>query len=148
MVDQISRILMLSDLISEDNEGCYNISMDSFLIENNGVVMEQIAQWLVIIILPITTIIFVAGGIQACRTHGFSFDSNVLFLCAIYNMIFLWIDQIQCTESGEIIRNFCYSLGILYLFFNFEWILKGMEKDIDEMKENLRINRQSRESNV
>ena len=110
--------------------------------------MEQISQWLVIIILPLTTVVFIAGGIQACRTHGFSFDSNVLFLCAIYNLIFLFVDQIKCSSTGEMFKAVCYTAGILYLFFNFEIILNKLEKDLTALKEKQNTKTQRKESDI
>ena len=98
MDDQISSIQMLSDFINDETQGCYNVEQEIFLIENNGVIMQQISQWLIVVILPITTVIFITSGVQAWRTHGCSFDSIVLFLCAIYNLIYMFEDLIKCSR--------------------------------------------------
>jgi len=49
-------------------------------------------QWFIVVVLPVTTIIFVCAGWQAYRTHGAcSFDSMVLYLCAGYNLFFMFV---------------------------------------------------------
>lgn len=71
--------------------GCFTDEHEIFLINNQGVVVEQIAQWFLVISLPLTTLVFVWAGVQAARTHGCrEFDSVVLYLCAIYNLFFMW----------------------------------------------------------
>jgi hypothetical protein len=59
--------------------------------------MQQVSQWLILLTLPITTIVFAGAGIEAQRTHGCSFDSLVLYLCAFYNMFFLFEYLVVCS---------------------------------------------------
>lgn len=81
--------------------------------------------------------IFVCAGLQAQRTHGFSFDSIVLYLCAFYNLFYLFEDFVKCSEAGQLIK-ICYMTGmILYLIFNFEEMLTDMEREIDEIREQI-----------
>ena len=76
-----------TDDLFGDELGCYIDEHEIYLIQNHDVVVQQISQWLIVMILPITTLIFVYAGWQAQRTHGFcAFDSMVLYLCAIYNL--------------------------------------------------------------
>ena len=97
--------------------------------------MYQIAQWSLIIALPITTIVFLCAGIQAHRTHGgLSFDSMVLYLCAIYNVIFLVEDLIHCTAGGQLVKNLFVTCMILYLLYNFKQLLTDLEEDLEVIK--------------
>lgn len=89
--------------------------------------MQQFSQWFIVILLPITTLIFICGGIQAHRTHGCSFDSIVLYLCAVYNLFFLFEYFIKCSRSGMFVKALYVTSMILYLFFNFEELLKQLE---------------------
>ena len=92
--------------------------------------MEQIAQWLVVICLPITTILFIFAGVRAQETYGCHFDSLVLYLSALYNMVFMFEDLIKCSRAGQMTMIFIYTAGILYLFYNFEQIVKHLEKEM------------------
>lgn len=83
-----------------DEGGCFNVESEIFLFDNKGVVMQQISQWLIVVILPITTFFFLYAGIKAHRTHGFSFDSIILYLAAVYNLIYMFEDLIKCTPTG------------------------------------------------
>ena len=51
--------------IDEDPVGCYIDEQEIFLIQNNEVVVQQISQWLLVVVLPVTTIVFVYAGWQA-----------------------------------------------------------------------------------
>ena len=53
----------------------------------------------------------------------------MLFLCAIYNAIYMFEDFIKCSPTGQLIKVISYTAGILYLFFNFEQMLRQMEND-------------------
>ena len=133
----LSLLNSLSEMIMDESQGCrHDVSQEIFLVSNNGVVMQQIAQWMLVIVLPVTTIVFIGGGIQACRTHGCAFDSIVLYLCAIYNMIYMFEDLIKCSEAGQLTKTVCYTAGILYLFFNFEQMLTDMEADLQALQAN------------
>ena len=96
--------------------------------------MEQISQWLVVIILPITTIFFIFAGVRAQQTYGCSFDSLVLYLSALYNMVYMFEDLIKCSLTGQMFMIFIYTAGILYLFYNFELIVKTMEKEMGVLR--------------
>ena len=79
--------------------------------------------------LPITTLVFVWAGMQAARTHGCAeFDSMVLYLCAIYNLFFMYERLVKCTTVGMFLTTFYSSCIILYLMFNFEELLSQLEK--------------------
>ena len=47
----------------DSQHGCFNDPHEIFLTDNQGVVMQQISQWIIVIILPLTTLIFVFAGI-------------------------------------------------------------------------------------
>ena len=79
--------------------------------------------------------IFIYAGVKAQRTHGCAFDSIVLYLCAWYNLMYIFEDLIWCTPAGQLLKIVCYTAGILYIFFNFENMLKSMERDLDLIKD-------------
>lgn len=81
-----------------------------------------------------TTFAFLYAGYQAQRTHGCSFDSIILYIAAIYNMIYIFEDLIKCSDPGQITQITFYTGGILYLFYNFEIMLKSMDKDLDSIR--------------
>jgi len=43
--------------------GCYLSSHAIYLIDNKGVLMEQIFQWLTVFVLPAATLVFVIAGV-------------------------------------------------------------------------------------
>ena len=40
-------------------------------------------------------------------------------------------DLIKCSDEGQMLMIFIYTAGILYLFYNFEVILKAMEAEME-----------------
>ena len=123
------------DVQEEHHVGCFIDDHEIYLIQNHDVVVQQIQQWLIVIILPITTIIFVYAGWQAQRTHGFgAFDSMVLYLCAIYNLFQLYQQLITCTPQLMFVQMLYVTSMILYLFYNFEALLEQLAQDNEEIR--------------
>lgn len=115
--------------------GCYIDDRAIYLIDNEGVLVEQLSQWFIVIMLPITTLVFVWAGVGAARTHGcLEFDSVVLYLCAIYNLLFMWEHLVKCTTIGMFLKTFFSTGIILYLIYNFEELLSSLEKNNNEIK--------------
>ena len=103
-------------------------------------------QWITVVLLPVTTFVFIFAGVQAHRTHGCTFDSIVLYLCAFFNLFYMFEDFIDCSESGQFLKITYVTGMILYLFANFEEMLKNMELENDRMRN--RINRSATLSNT
>lgn len=82
-------------------------------------------------ILPITSIVFILAGLRAFRTHGCSFDSIVLFLCAAYNLLYLFRGLIICENSIQLVTILFMTGMILYLYVNFEKVLDNLEKEMN-----------------
>ena len=94
-----------------------------------------------IIVVPILTMLFGYAGAQAWRTHrGFSFDSNVLFLCAIYNAVFFLTNMVRCTAVAQYIDFMLVTAIILYLYYNFESVLREMGNEQLQLKKKHRLN--------
>ena len=45
-------------------------------------------------------------------------------------MVFMFEDLIKCSRAGQMTMIFIYTAGILYLFYNFEQIVKHLEKEM------------------
>ena len=105
--------------------GCYTSRAPGIsLLDSHGILLKQITQWCMVIIVPILTILFSYAGVQAWRTHReFSFDSNVLFLCAIYNAVFFVTNTIRCSAVAQYIDILLVTAIILYLYYNFETVI-------------------------
>ena len=104
-MDSDLSFLLLSET-GEEQPGCY-ISELSFveLLSKEGDLVERINQWGFLILLPILALLFIYGGVLAVRTHGeFGFDGNVLFLCAVYNIVF--------------IANYCFACSHVLNYFD------------------------------
>lgn len=70
------------------------------------------------------TVLFFYAGVQAVRTHReYSFDSNVLFLCATYNLVFLVQNFVRCSPTGQYLDILLVTCVILYLYYNFGSVL-------------------------
>ena len=113
--------------IEEESLGCYIEDRAIYLVDNNGVLVEQLSQWFIVIMLPITTLVFVWAGVGAARTHGcLEFDSVVLYLCAIQNLLFMWDHLVKCTTIGMFLKTFFSTSIILYMIYNFEELLSSL----------------------
>lgn len=78
-----------------------------------------------------------AGGCQAQRTHGCSFDSFVLYLCAIYNLFFLFEYFVKCSSAGMFLKALFVTSMILYMFYNFELLLDQLEKQNETLRKQI-----------
>jgi hypothetical protein len=130
--------LQLQDTVPEldGSQGCFIDSHVVYFIDNNGVLAEQIAQWLIVVILPVTTLIFIFAGVQANRTHGCSFDSLVLFASGFYNLLFMSTELVYCNAAAQLLRILYVTAMILYLYYSFEQVLNAMDSDMQELREN------------
>ena len=45
-------------------------------------------------------------------------------------------DLIKCSRAGQMFMIFIYTAGILYLFYNFERIIKTMETEMVKIRKN------------
>lgn len=93
-------MISLAEETLDEGIGCYLSSHEIYLIDNRGVLAEQIFQWMLVFLLPVATLVFAIAGVRAFRTHGCSFDSIVLFLCGVYNVIYIYEDMVHCSEIG------------------------------------------------
>ena len=118
-----------------EERGCYTLAHQIFLIDNRGVVFEQISQWLLVILLPLATFLFAWAGRENYRTHGSSFDSKILFISGVFNMIYFWEEFVLCSVTGNLIKLSYATFIILYLYHNFEKVLDQMERDMEAMDE-------------
>lgn len=84
--------------------------------------------------LPITMLIFIVSGVRAFRTHGCSFDSIVLFLCAGYNALYIFRGCIICENSIQLATIIYMTAMILYLYTNFEKVIDNMEREMRATK--------------
>ena len=136
MAEKISLILdgMVTSLAAqfdlESDQGCYLAEHELYLLNNRGVLLHQISQWLMVLVLPITSFIFTFAGIRAFKTHGPSFDSIVLFLCASYNVLYLVRGVALCENSIQLATILFMTGMILYLYVNFEKVLDNLEKEM------------------
>ena len=125
----------ISFMEQEDKIGCFAQSHETFLVNANGVIVQQISQWFILIVLVITTIVFIFAGLQAHRTHGpCAFDTIVLYLCAIYNIIFIIEKLIYCHAALVFIKNLFVTVMILYLLYNFKENFESLEQELDIIK--------------
>ena len=127
-------------VIDLTNSGCTIDQREIYLVNNQDVVIHQISQWLMVCILPFTTLIFIFAGVQAHRTHGCSFDSIVLYLCAFYNLFYMYEDLIRCTDPGQFLQIVFMTGVIQYLFFHFEEMLTSMDKDLQAIRNRYKAN--------
>lgn len=97
---------------------------------NRGVFVQQVAQWLLVTILPITTCVFLVSGTKAFRIHGCSFDSIVLFLCAAYNLLYIVRGTAICTDTIQLSIILFMTGMILYLYVNFEVVIDNMQREM------------------
>ena len=51
-------------------------------------------------------------------------------------MVYMFEDLIKCSRSGQMFMIFIYTAGILYLFYNFEQIVKTMETEMVRIRKN------------
>ena len=104
---------------------------------------EQISQWLLVILLPLATFLFAWAGLQNYRTHGgSSFDSKILIISGVYNMIYFWEEFVLCSVTGNLIKLIYATCIILYLYQNFEKVLDNMENEMETMEQRSRSNSQ------
>ena len=116
-------------LAAQATEGCQMSDEPQFHLgnESNNVV-QSVGGWLYISTIPLLTGLFFFAGIQAVRTHReCSFDSNVLFLSGMYNIVFLLQNFIQCQLFMQYLGLLLVTMTILYLYFNFENVLQEMK---------------------
>ena len=59
----------------------------------------------------------------------------VLYLCAIYNLIFLFEDLIYCSRGGQLLKNLFVTGMILYLLYNFKEVLDELEAVMASIKQ-------------
>ena len=121
-------------MATEVNEGCYIQSHQIFLIDNRGVVFEQMSQWLLVILLPLATFAFAWAGVQNYRTHGSSFDSKILFISGVFNLIYFWEEFVMCSAVGNLLKVVYATFILVYFYHNFEKVLDKMETDLEDME--------------
>ncbi|CDW77435.1 UNKNOWN [Stylonychia lemnae] len=112
----------------DENEFCDSTESKyiepSFLIDNHGIPMESGRQWIIVLICPILSALFLFWGVKARMNHKTTtFDSVVLFTNAFINILIL-IDQfLYCHQMFLITSYTVVSTMSLYIFFKFSRIV-------------------------
>ena len=123
---------------AETTEGCHISDAPQFhLGDDQNNIVQSLGGWFYICLIPILTVIFFFSGIQAMRTHReCNFDSNVLFLSGLYNVVFLTQNFISCQIACQYLNLLLVTLTILYLYYNFSKVLEEM-KAIENSRQSL-----------
>ena len=88
-----------------------------FLLDNRGVRLEQIVQWVVICYLPFTIFMFVYAGFKAYKTYGrMTFDSGVCWVSAVIDSTTFYQMYIQCQHMPALLNLLLQTSIILYIF--------------------------------
>ena len=77
---------------------------------------------------------------MAVRTHRkMSFDAFILFAVALYNVVYLFTEFIRCSTIGELSLLLLSTFLILLIFYNFQVVLRSMEKEVEKLTNQRRI---------
>lgn len=120
--------------VDDTLQECFVSRKEIFLINNRGIISEQIIQWLALILMPIFTVLLIYAGILAKRTHRkLSFDGMCLFTVAVFNTVYLFNQFVRCTPFGLILNLYLSTCLILFTFYNFQIVVRGTEREVGRL---------------
>ena len=75
-----------------------------------------------------------------------SFDAFILFAVALYNVVYLFTEFIRCTTLGELFNLLLSTFLILLIFYNFQVVLRALQKEVEKLTNQRRISAAEQEA--